>query len=228
MSVPEHSPIALLFDLDGVLVHSMPLHTEAWRRYLTGLGIEVEDIERSMHGKRNPELVREWFGESLAEDAVLRHGAAKEQLFRDLMLAEDPALFRVPGLLEFLERHKDVPKAIGSNAELANVDFILDHLGLRRFFQAVVHGHEVERPKPFPDIYLKAAERLGYSPADCIVFEDSPTGVEAARAAGMRVVGVETTPTDFHGLDLRIKDFRDPQLESWLRVQAGQKELTRA
>jgi HAD superfamily hydrolase (TIGR01509 family) len=228
VSVPEHSPIALLFDLDGVLVHSMPLHTEAWRQYLAGLGVEVEDLERSMHGKRNPELVRQWFGEALAEDVVLQHGTAKEQLFRDLMVAEDPALFRVPGLLEFLERHKDVPKAIGSNAELANVDFVLDHLGLRRYFEVVVHGDEIARPKPFPDIYLRAAERLGYSPADCIVFEDSPTGVKAARAASMRVVGVETTPTDFRGLDLRIQDFRDPQLDAWLRAQAGQKELTRA
>ncbi|MGH9655137.1 MAG: HAD family hydrolase, partial [Bryobacteraceae bacterium] len=225
VSAPGHSQIALLFDLDGVLVHSMPLHTEAWRQYLASLGIEVEHLERSMHGKRNPELVREWFGGALAEDAVLRHGAAKEQLFRDLMLAADPAVFRVPGLLEFLERHQEMPKAIGSNAELANIDFILDHLGLRRFFQAVVHGHEVTRPKPFPDIYLKAADRLGYPPADCIVFEDSPTGVEAARAAGMRVVGVETTPTDFH-TDLRIADFRDPQLESWLQAQVGNQELT--
>lgn len=210
----------MLFDLDGVLVHSMPLHTEAWRRYLEKLGVTVEDIEHSMHGKRNPELVREWFGRDLADDAVLEHGAAKERLFRELMLAEDPALFRIPGLLEFLERHRDVPKAIGSNAEAANIDFVLDYLGLRRFFDVVVHGHEVSRPKPFPDIYLKAAERLGVEPSHCIVFEDSPPGVEAGRAAGMRVVAVETTPTEIEGYDLRVRDFLDPRLEPWLSAQA--------
>lgn len=228
VSAPEHSVIVMLFDLDGVLVHSMPLHTEAWRRYLERLGIEVEDIERTMHGKRNPELVREWFGSHLAENAVLEHGAAKERLFREMMQSEDPALFRIPGLLEFLERHKDVPKAIGSNAEAANIDFVLDHLGLRRFFDVVVHGHEVEHPKPFPDIYLKAAKRLGAEPSHCIVFEDSPPGVEAARAAGMRVVAVETTPTEFQGFDLRVRDFLDSRLEPWLRAQTSRQELARA
>jgi beta-phosphoglucomutase-like phosphatase (HAD superfamily) len=77
----------------------------------------------------------------------------------------------------------------------------------------------VQRPKPFPDIYLNAAEQLRVVPANCIVFEDSPTGVEAARAAGMRIVGVETTPADFHGIHLRIDDFLDPQLEPWLASQ---------
>jgi beta-phosphoglucomutase len=228
VSAAQHSQIAMLFDLDGVLVHSMPLHTEAWRRYLAGLGIQIENIGETRHGKRNPELVREWFGRDLAEDVVLRHGTEKERLFRQMMLAADPSLFRVPGLLEFLERHKDVPKAIGSNAEAANIDFILDHFGLRRFFHAVVDGHEVKRPKPFPDIYLKAAERLNVAPGRCIVFEDSPTGAEAGRAAGMRVVAVETTPTEFHGVDLVIQDFLDPQLEPWLRAQTSEREFARA
>jgi beta-phosphoglucomutase-like phosphatase (HAD superfamily) len=78
---------------------------------------------------------------------------------------------------------------------------------------------QVQRPKPFPDIYLNAARQLGIAPANCVVFEDSPTGVEAARAAGMRIVGVETTPTDFQGIHLRIHDFLDPQLEPWLAAQ---------
>ena len=78
---------------------------------------------------------------------------------------------------------------------------------------------EVERPKPFPDIYLKAAALLGKQPQDCIVFEDSPPGAEAGIAAGMRVVGVETTPTEFRDVALRIRDFTDPALEPWLRAQ---------
>jgi beta-phosphoglucomutase len=82
-----------------------------------------------------------------------------------------------------------------------------------------VDGFQVSRPKPFPDIYLRAAELLGAQPANCIVFEDSPTGVEAGRAAGMRLVGVETTPTEFVGVDLHVKDFLDPKLEPWVREQ---------
>jgi beta-phosphoglucomutase len=216
---------ALLFDLDGVLVHSMPLHTQAWQQYLAQLGITVPDIEQTMHGKRNPELVREWLGNGLAEDEVLRHGAEKERLFRKMMLAVGPDLFRVPGITEFLERYRSLPKAIGSNAEAANIDFILDQLDLRRFFDVIVHGEEVARPKPFPDIYLIAAQRLGVKPECCIVFEDSPTGIQAARAAGMRVVAVETTPAQFQDVDLRIRHFLDPHLEPWMRMQLGSAEV---
>ncbi len=210
---------AMIFDLDGVLIHSMPLHVLAWERYLRGLGIQVDNVERRMHGKRNAELVRDLISDTLSEEVVFGHGAAKEQLFREMILEAGVEQFRVPGLAEFLERYGNVSKAVGSNAEPANIDFVLDRLGLRRFFRVAVNGLEVSRPKPFPDIYLEAAKRLHTASRDCIVFEDSPTGIEAARAAGMRVVGVETTPTEFQGVDLHIKDFLDPRLEPWMRAQ---------
>jgi beta-phosphoglucomutase family hydrolase len=211
---------ALLFDMDGVLVHSMPLHTLAWERYLQSLGIQVDDLERRMHGKRNFELVADLISSTLTEDVVFAHGAEKERVFREMMLAEGIEKYRVPGVTEFLERHKDWPMAIGSNAEPANIAFTLDHFGLRPYFKVLVDGHQVERGKPFPDIYLRAAVLLGVEPKQCIVFEDSPTGAAAGLAAGMRVVGVETTPTHFQeGVALSIKDFTDPALEDWLNVQ---------
>jgi beta-phosphoglucomutase-like phosphatase (HAD superfamily) len=209
----------MIFDLDGVLIHSMPLHVTAWEQYLAALGIEINDMERRMHGKRNSELVRDLIDRDLADDVVFEHGAGKERLFRELMLKAGIEQYSVPGLLGFLERHADVPKAIGSNAELANIDFVLDEFGLRQFFPVIVNGLQVSRPKPFPDIYLEAAAQLKTLPKNCVVFEDSPAGVEAARAAGMRVVGVETTPTEFQGVDLQVKDFLDPQLERWVETQ---------
>jgi beta-phosphoglucomutase len=212
--------IAMIFDMDGVLIDSMPLHVLAWERYLQRLGISVEDLERRMHGKRNSELVRDLIAADLPEDVVFRHGADKEQLFRDMLLEQELSRTQIPGLLEFLERHVGEPMAIGSNAEPENIEFILDRLGLRPYFPVTVNGMQVERPKPFPDIYLEAARRLGVEPKNCIVFEDSPTGVEAGRAAGMRVVGVETTPTHFRDIELRIKDFLDPVLQPWLEKQA--------
>jgi HAD superfamily hydrolase (TIGR01509 family) len=211
--------LGLLFDMDGVLVHSMPLHTLAWERYLKGLGITVEDLEQRMHGKRNSELVADLIGTGLDDDVVFGHGAEKERVFREMMLAEGIEKYRVPGLTEFLEKHKQWPMAIGSNAEPKNIDFTLDHFGLRPYFRVTVNGHQVDRPKPFPDIYLKAAELLGMEPHRCVVFEDSPTGVAAGVAAGMKVVGVETTPTEFQGVAISIKDFTDPRLEEWLARQ---------
>jgi beta-phosphoglucomutase len=211
----------MIFDLDGVLIHSMPLHIEAWNRYLARFGMSCGELEHVMHGKRNSELVRQLFGDGLAEDVVFEHGAAKERLFREMLLEADLSVCRVQGLADFLERYKQMPKAIASNAELANIDFVLDRLELRPYFQVIVSGHQVSRPKPFPDVYLKAAERLGFEAGDCIVFEDSPTGVTAGLAAGMRVIAIETTPTEFERVDLKVSDFSDPKLRQWMRTQAG-------
>jgi len=205
--------------MDGVLVHSMPLHTLAWERYLDTLGIRVENLEQRMHGKRNSELVRELISADLPPDVIFQHGAEKERLFREMLVNEDLSQYAIPGLHEFLERHRDVPKAVASNAEPQNIDFVLDRYRLRPYFPVTVNGMQVRRPKPFPDVFLEAARRLNTEPKSCIVFEDSPTGVAAARAAGMRVVGVETTPTTFEGIDLRIGDFVDPALEPWLSAQ---------
>jgi HAD superfamily hydrolase (TIGR01509 family) len=205
--------------MDGVLVHSMPLHTLAWERYLASLSITIDNLEQRMHGKRNSELVRDLIDPNLPEDVIFHHGAEKERLFREMMIADGLSQYAIPGIEEFLTRHRALPKAVASNAEPQNIDFVLDHFHLRPYFPVTVNGMQVARPKPFPDVFLEAARQLNTTPGQCIVFEDSPTGVEAARSAGMRVVGVETTPTTFHGIALKIKDFLDPALEPWMSRQ---------
>ncbi len=208
--------LAFIFDLDGVLVHSMPLHMRAWEEYLAKLGITVDDLEERMHGKRNAELVEDFIGSGLPEDVVFGHGAAKEELWRMMLLQHGLEKYEIPGLIDFLERHRDVPKAVASNAEPQNIDFVLDRYNLRSYFPVAVNGLEVQRPKPFPDIYLEAARRLNVRPEDSLVFEDSPTGLDAGIAAGMRVVGVQTSTAQLDGAALLIQDFADPKLEDWL------------
>jgi HAD superfamily hydrolase (TIGR01509 family) len=122
----------------------------------------------------------------------------------------------LPGLRDFIERYRRIPKAIASNAEPANVDFLLDRAGLRPYFDIIVDGHQVERPKPYPDISLRAAELLGAAPAECVVFEDSYSGVEAGVAAGMAVIGVTTTHANLPGTRLTIDNFTSGDLEAWL------------
>lgn len=100
--------------------------------------------------------------------------------------------------------------AVATNGERANVDMALNGTGLTEFFRVIVTGGDVVRPKPHPDIYLKAAELLQVPPDRCIVFEDSHAGVQAGLAAGMRVVGVSTTHDDLPGVSLMIHDFNDP------------------
>ncbi|MBC8165308.1 MAG: HAD family phosphatase [Bryobacteraceae bacterium] len=211
--------IAFLFDMDGVIIDSTETHTDAWIAYLRSHGLNIPDAGKRMLGKHNDEIVRDFFGQQgLTDEMISDHGSRKEQIYRE-MIAPNLLKKLVPGVPEFLSRHSDIPSAMGTNAEPANIEFVLDRSGLKRFFSALVSGFEVKRPKPFPDVYLRAAEMLGAAPECCIVFEDSHTGVAAARAAGMRVVGLLTTLSTFGNVDLEIRDFCDPNLERWLTSQ---------
>lgn len=212
--------MALMFDLDGVIVNSNPVHSACWREYLGRFGIEpATDFDARMYGRRNDEIVRMVFGRELPDVDVLRHGADKERLYRE-RIGEDLPEHLVPGIEAFLVRHSDVPKAVASNGERANVEFILNRSGLERYFDAAVNGEQVERPKPDPEIYLRTAKLLDVPARNCIVFEDSHTGVEAARAAGARVVGLGTTHAELPGTDICVRDFSDPDLEPWLLTQS--------
>jgi len=205
----------MILDMDGVLIDSNPLHAEAWAVYLSHYGIAADSIMERMHGKRNDQIVRDLFGPQLTDAEVSAHGAAKEILYRRRMR---PHLERrlVPGVRQFLERYRNVPLAVASNAEPANVDFLLDEASLRPFFKVVVHGHQVRNPKPSPDIYLLAARLLELPPRRCIIFEDSTTGIQAAKSAGCRVVAVKTTAAELPETDFAIRDFTDPELNTWL------------
>jgi beta-phosphoglucomutase len=172
--------LALIFDLDGVVVDSMPLHELAWQRYLESLGVAAHDVSSRMHGRRNDEIFRDFLGPDADPRELLAHGAAKERLFREMMRGQLEN-FLVPGIAAWLKRTVGAPVALASNAERPNIDFVLDGADLRTYFQVIVDGSQVPSPKPAPDVYLRAAHELGIPPRNCIVFEDSPVGVAAAR-----------------------------------------------
>jgi beta-phosphoglucomutase len=208
---------ALIFDMDGVIIDSTATHTEAWILYLREHGISADNLSARMLGKHNSDLVRDLFGpEPLTDAAIYEHGSRKEALYRELM---GPVLRErlVPGIVDFLSRHADWPMAVATNAEPANVHFVLKNAGLSHYFRAVVDGDQVQRPKPDPEVFLKAAASLGYAPEDCVVFEDSLTGIQAARRSSARVVGLTTTMAEFSDVDLTIRDFYDSKLEPWLQ-----------
>jgi beta-phosphoglucomutase len=212
--------MAMIFDMDGVIVDSNPLHTQAWRAYNLRFGIDAgEALAERMYGRRNDQIVPEFFGPGLSAAEIAAHGAAKEALYREML---EPVLSEalVPGVRELLERHNGEPLGLATNAEPANVDFILNKAGLRRYFRAIVDGDQVQHAKPHPEIYLRAAELLEVQPGNCIVFEDSFSGVEAARAAGARVVGIRTTHHELPGVNLAIDHFLSPELEPWLGAQS--------
>ncbi|MEQ1886618.1 MAG: HAD family phosphatase [Bryobacteraceae bacterium] len=210
--------LAFIFDMDGVVVDSMPVHEIAWTKYLESLGIDPGDVAARMHGRRNDEIVMDFLGKTADLSEVEEHGAAKERLYRKMMqeILTDQL---VPGVVTFLTRAQSVPMAVASNAERPNIDFVLDGAGLRRFFRVIVDGSEVARPKPAPDIYLRAAQDLGLAPENCIVFEDSPVGITAAREAGARVVGIQTHSEELTDVQIQVKDFQDERLHTWIAQQ---------
>jgi beta-phosphoglucomutase len=216
--------LALVFDMDGVILDSNPMHREAWRLYNQRFGIETDEaMQQRMYGRRNDEIVRDFFGAGLTPDEIVAHGASKESLYREMMGARLTESL-VPGVTRILQNCNGTSLGLATNAERANVDFLLDGLliadiPLRKYFRAVVDGQQVSRAKPHPEIYLRVAHLLGADPRNCIVFEDSHTGVEAARAAGARVVGLRTTHKEFKNIDLTVDDFRSPELEKWLEAQ---------
>jgi beta-phosphoglucomutase len=214
--------LALILDLDGVIVDSNPVHVRVWEEYLRRQGVDnCASLREKMYGRRNDEIVKDLFGQHLSTQEVFAHGAAKEALYRQTMQAQ-LAQRLVPGVKSFLERHRGTPTGLASNAEPANVEFVLREAGLRDYFSAIVDGQQVERPKPDPQVYLRAASLLGILPRDCIVFEDSEAGVQSARAAGTRVVALRTTHACFPQADLVIENFLSPELELWLGRQQAQ------
>jgi beta-phosphoglucomutase family hydrolase len=211
--------LAFIFDMDGVIVDSNPVHRQAWAVFNRRFGLETtEEMQLRMYGKRNDEIVRDFFGDGLTPEEVASRGAAKEELYREMVTGRIEEIL-VPGVRQFLERYRGVPMAVASNGEAANVDFLLDRAGLRPYFQVVVNGQQVRYPKPHPEIYRRAAELLETDPANCIVFEDSDSGVRAAQAAGMRIVLLCTTHGNLPGASLSIDNFDSGDLTAWLADQ---------
>jgi beta-phosphoglucomutase family hydrolase len=185
---------ALIFDMDGTIVDNMAFHTQSWITFFErrGRDIDADEFFRTTAGRQGKEIIRSTMGEHLddAEVATLNH--EKEAVYRELYA---PHLKTVAGFEDLIEqaRLQHVALAVGTAAPPANVEFTLDGLDLRRHFETVVGATDVPRGKPHPDVFLEAAKRCGAEPANCIVFEDAPLGVEAARRAGMRVVVLTTT-----------------------------------
>ncbi len=173
-------PRAVIWDLDGTLVDSRAYHWRAWRETLAALGYSLTYEQfLATFGWRNEEILRQLLGPDLPEEAVARIAG----------------LTLLPGARVWLERlHRaGWRQALATSAPRQNVETILAVLGISAYFQATVCAEDVQRGKPDPEIFLRAAARLGVPPARCVVVEDAPAGVEAARRAGMRVVGVLTS-----------------------------------
>jgi len=188
---PAAGPRAVLWDLDGTLVDSEEYHWLSWRDTMRAEAVDLS-YERFLasFGQRNDRILAGWLGPDADPDRLRRIGDAKEQEYR--RLAETRGLAPLPGAREWLSslRAAGWRQAIASSAPRLNVETMLRVLNLASFLDAVVSAEDVTRGKPDPEVFLTAAARLGVPPSRCIVVEDAAAGVEAARRAGMRSVGV--------------------------------------
>lgn len=179
----------VVFDFDGVVVDSHPVHKRAWRRFLESVGrtVSEEELQFVLDGKKRDEILRHFMGE-LNADQIVEYGRLKEQFFRD----EAAHVRTIGGLLSFLKvlEHEQLALAIASSGSRSRVNFLLERLDLKKRFRVVITADEVEQGKPDPAIFLMAAEHLGIDPPELMAFEDAVSGVIAARSAGMVCVGI--------------------------------------
>jgi HAD superfamily hydrolase (TIGR01509 family) len=208
---------AVLWDLDGVLVDSTRYHYEAFRQLLAELGRDLAESEFApLFGLPNDTILRTLLGR-LSPDRSRALGARKEHLFRQGIAGRVRALPGAEGLVRRLSASR-VPQAIVSSAPRANVQLILRSLGLERAIAAVVGEEDVTRGKPDPEGFLTAATRLGVESDGCVVLEDAPAGLTAAKAAGMSCIGVATTRPagQLTQADLVVGALDDPAVEAFL------------
>ncbi len=217
----KNPPGALIFDLNGTMINDMEFHMRAWAEILNNdlkAALTPEQLKSQMYGK-NSELLVRVFGKGKFTNEEMEHWSIeKEKRYQKTYL---PHLRLINGLKNFLDRAlgKKVPMAIGSAAIPFNINFVLDNLDLRKYFSAIVSAEDVVISKPHPETFLKAAEIIKVSPSDCLVFEDAPKGVEAAKLAGMECVVLTTMhnrnefPLTDH-VKAFIQDYNDPYILS--------------
>ncbi|WP_224994355.1 HAD family phosphatase [Cesiribacter sp. SM1] len=211
---------AVLFDMDGVIVDSNPYHRLAFQSFLKqhNIVLSEDELKTKVFGRTNKEIMSYIFKEDVSLEQTEAWADEKEAIFRDLYKGDIKA---VRGLLPFLQSLKanGIATAVGTSAPLANLDFVLDILNIRQYFDVLIHSKDVTHGKPHPEVYLKAADLLRVDVSQCIVIEDSLPGVQAGLNAGMKVIGITTThtPQELQDTDLVIQDFEGMSVE---KIQA--------
>jgi HAD superfamily hydrolase (TIGR01509 family) len=187
---------AVIFDMDGVLADSGACHRKAWSALLDELQVpEPPEVWRLTIGRPSHEAVSVLLGRELPEAEARALSRRKQSLYLDIAAAGVPAVPGAPGFVEELRR-RQVPRAVATSARQSDMRHVLGGLGLIESFDAIITAEHVRRGKPDPEVYLLAAQAMGMTAPQCLVFEDSLVGVQSASGAGMRVIGVATSHTE--------------------------------
>jgi len=218
-------PQAFIFDMNGTMIDDMHYHEQAWYDVLVNqlkAPLTVEQVRHQIYGTAAEMFERVFGAEAFSAKEIERITLNKESKYRKEFL---PHLKLIAGLDDFLiqAKAKRIPLAIGTAAPLLNINFVLDNLKLRDLFPVVIGPDDVKKSKPDPEVFLKAASRLGVKPENCIVFEDAPKGIEAAARAGMKAVAITSYHTaaelENSNVMLTIEDYTHPDLRKLPLIQ---------
>lgn len=208
--------IAVLFDMDGVVVNSMPFHAKAWIGFAKQYGFKISKatVLHKFSGRVNREILEDLFKKKLSKSELDKFITEKENYYRNIFKYKAKPIL---GLIKFLEELKraKIPAVLATAGPPENVDFVLRATKTKKYFRNVVNASHVLNGKPHPEIFLKAAKLAKTSPKYCVVFEDGMLGIQAARNAGMKVVGVATAHSfkELQHSDLTIKNFKNMSLK---------------
>jgi HAD superfamily hydrolase (TIGR01509 family) len=210
---------AFVFDLNGTMVNDMPYHIKAWHEKIIQLGgtLTLDEMKHQCYGK-NDELLERVFPGKYSLEERIKIGNEKEAIYR---IEFKPFLKLMDGLDQFLKKadQENIKMAIGSAAIMDNINFVIQNMHIEHYFNAIISANDVKNSKPDPETFLKCAETLSVDPVDCLVFEDTPKGVECALNAGMQAVVIlgEHEAAEFEQYENVIHLVRDYQgLEAFL------------
>jgi HAD superfamily hydrolase (TIGR01509 family) len=212
---------AVLWDLDGTLVDSEQYHWQSWRDTMAADGVALTFAQfRATFGWRNDAILRRWLGDAVDAGHMQRIGDAKEELYRSLV--RTGGLAPLPGAAEWVRRlhGEEWAQAVASSAPRSNIDVVLEAMGLADAFETTVSAEDVERGKPDPQVFLLAASRLGVPPDRSIVVEDASAGIEGARRAGMRSIGVGPNSASLPA-DIQTPSLADLPADAFVRLLVG-------
>ena len=213
--------IAVIFDMDGVICHTNPYHSLAFREFFSTRNLAPTDEEFAQHmfGKSNSYILSHFLKRKIEGEELLQLEQEKEGLFRKIY---EPNVEPISGLVEFINNLKNNGAKLGvaTSAPYANLELILNKVPIREILRSIMAREDVKKHKPDPEVYLTSAKNLGISPDQCIVFEDSFSGVSAALNAGMKVVGVLTSHTkeELPPCNLYIDDYKDLSYDTISRL----------
>ena len=183
-----------IFDWDGVIIDSSRQHELSWERLAEHekLPLPAGHFQRSF-GMKNERIIPNLLNWTTDPAEIKRLSWQKEEFYRQIV--RETGIQALPGVREFLERldAASIPRIIGSSTPRENIELVIELVGLRRYFQQIIAAADVIHGKPDPEVFLLCSQRLGCPANQCVVFEDAHVGIEAARAAKMKVVGVATT-----------------------------------